>query len=279
MSKRRLNLKGITTAVLSSVFLTLSIGFTGCDMIEYHPYDLDIDGATGLNSTNIDLIEKSTKGKKEIKFMVISDTQRWYDETEKAVDFINTMDDIDFVLHTGDISDFGMKLEFVKQRDILMRLKVPFVTIIGNHDCLGTGPDVFHLIFGENNFSFDAGDVHFVCLNTNGLEFDRTEEVPNLTFIGEDLKTVSPHITKTVAAMHAGPNSDQFNGGVVGVFHKAMTAFPGYQFGVYGHGHHTSVDEFFNDGIFYYECACAKKREILRFTINEEGYKYEAVTF
>ena len=248
-------------------------------MIEYHPYDLNIDGPTHLNETNIELIEKATKGKKEIKFMVISDTQRWYDETEKAVDFINTLKDIDFVIHTGDISDFGMKLEFVKQRDILRHLKVPFVTVIGNHDCLGTGPDVFHIIFGENNFSFDAGEVHFVCVNTNGLEFDRTEEVPNFTFIGSDLKSISPDIKKTVAAMHAGPHSDQFNGGVVTVFHEAMKLFPNYLFGIYGHGHHTQVDEFFKDGIFYYECACAKEREILRFTINEEGYKYETLKF
>ena len=249
-------------------------------MIEYHPYDLDVDGETSLNETNIDLIERATQGKKEIKFMVISDTQRWYDETEKAVDFINGMNDIDFVLHTGDISDFGLKLEFVKQRDILTRLKVPFVTIIGNHDCLGTGPDIFHLIFGKNNFSFNAGEVHFVCVNTNGLEFDRTEEVPNFTFIGDDLRSIDRNKTKkTVAAMHAGPFSDQFNGGVCDVFHKAMTKYPGLQFAVYGHGHHTSVDEFFKDGIFYYECACAKEREILRFTINEEGYKYETLKF
>ena len=278
MKKRQLNFPCIRKFMLSGLLAAVLV-MGGCDMIEYHPYDLDIDGDTHLNETNIELIEQATRGKKEIKFMVISDTQRWYDETEKAVDFINTMDDIDFVIHAGDISDFGLKMEFVKQRDILQRLKVPFVTIIGNHDCLGTGPSVFNLIFGENNFSFDAGEVHFVCINTNGLEFDRTEEVPNFTFIGNDLKSVGPHIKKTVAAMHAGPNSDQFNGGVVGVFHKAMTSFPGYQFGVYGHGHHTSVDEFFNDGIFYYECACAKAREILRFTINEEGYKYEALKF
>ena len=277
MNIRQLNPHCAKLLCIGSVFLTSL--FSGCDMIEYHPYDLDIDGATSLNDTNIDLIEKTTKNKKEIKFMVISDTQRWYDETEKAVDFINQMDDIDFVIHTGDISDFGLKMEFVKQRDILQRLKVPFVTIIGNHDCLGTGPDVFHIIFGENNFSFDAGEVHFVCVNTNGLEFDRTEEVPNFTFLGEDLKHINPQVKKTVAAMHAGPHSDQFNGGVVTVFHEVMKQYPNYLFAIYGHGHKTDVDDFFNDGITYYECACAKKREILRFTINEEGYEYETLKF
>ena len=58
----------------------------GCDMIEYHPYDLDIDGETDVNRRNIERIETATYGKEEIRFAVISDTQRWYDETEDAVE-------------------------------------------------------------------------------------------------------------------------------------------------------------------------------------------------
>lgn len=259
--------------------LSAAVLFSGCDMIEYHPYDLDIDGETHINEKCIEQIHETTKNKKTIKFVVISDTQRWYDETEAAVDFINQMDDLDFVLHTGDISDFGLKMEFIKQRDILNKLKYPYVTILGNHDCLGTGPEVFNTIFGENNFSFDAGDVHFVCMNTNALEFDHSVEVPDLTYLGNDLKSVGSHVKKTVVAMHAGPFSDQFNGGICNVFHAYMKEFPNLQFGVYGHGHHTSADEFFNDGIFYYECACAKAREILCFTINEKGYSREVLEF
>ena len=260
-------------------YLCFATILAGCDMIEYHPYDLDIDGEVGINEKNIERIQQSTEGKKEIKFVVLTDTQRWYDETEDAVDFINQMEGIDFVLHAGDISDFGMKLEFTKQRDILNKLKVPYVVIIGNHDCLGTGPDVFNRVFGEYNFSFDAGDVHFLCINTNALEFDHSIEVPDLTFIGRDLKSLKPNINKTVLAMHAGPYSDQFHGGVCKVTHEIVKRFPDYQFGVYGHGHRTSVDEFFDDGINYYECACAKKRVILRFTINKEGYTYEAINY
>ena len=73
--------KGFLNASLLSIIMMMS----GCDMIEYHPYDLDIDGEKHINETSIEQISKSTKGKKEIKFAVISDTQRWYDETEDAV--------------------------------------------------------------------------------------------------------------------------------------------------------------------------------------------------
>lgn len=74
---------------------------TGCDMIEYHPYDLNIEGETNINEKNIQSIEASTAGKQSISFALISDTQRWYDETEDAVNAINGRNDIDFVIHCG----------------------------------------------------------------------------------------------------------------------------------------------------------------------------------
>lgn len=185
------------------IFILLAVTVSACDMIEYHPYDLDIAGETGINSRNCKAIGQRLEGKEEISFAVISDTQRWYDETADAVDAINRRDDIDFVLHAGDLSDFGAKLEFVKQRDILNRLKVPYVCILGNHDCVATGEMVFNKIFGENNFAFTAGNVRFICLNTNALEFDYSEAVPDFSFIAEEIRNFPETAEKTVVAMHA----------------------------------------------------------------------------
>ena len=42
-----------------------------------------------------------------------------------------------------------------------------FVALLGNHDCLGTGNQSYQKIFGNPDFSFIAGKVNFVCLNTN----------------------------------------------------------------------------------------------------------------
>ena len=144
----------------------------GCEMIEYHPYDSDIDGDIHINAKNVERIEQSLKGKREIAFAVVSDTQRWYDETEDAVESINRREPLDFVIHTGDLSDFGAKIEFQMQRDILNKLKVPYVCLLGNHDCLGSGEQTFRRIFGEPDFAFTAGNVRFICLNTNALEYD-----------------------------------------------------------------------------------------------------------
>ena len=79
-------------------------------------------------------------------------------------------------------------MEFEKQRDILNRLNVPYVCLLGNHDCLATGKEVFNTIFGDENFSFTAGNVRFVCLNTNALEFDYSEAVPDFSFLERELQ-------------------------------------------------------------------------------------------
>ena len=117
----------------------------GCDMIDYHPYDVRISGQTDINNRNIEKIEANCKNKATIRFVTMGDSQRWYDETLDFVNHLNKRDDIDFVIHGGDYSDFGVTDEFLWQRDIMNKLKVPYVGLIGNHDCLGTAKKLFVL--------------------------------------------------------------------------------------------------------------------------------------
>ena len=100
-----------------------------CDMIDYHPYDTKIDGVHNINQQNCERIKQQCANRSSIKFAVISDTQRWYDETKDVVSSINNRTDIDFVIHCGDISDFGVTKEFTLQRDILQKLRIPYVVI------------------------------------------------------------------------------------------------------------------------------------------------------
>lgn len=264
----------VCCAILGSMVLA------SCELIDYHPYDTRIDGNHHINSQNIKRIEAATTGKSTIRFVLISDTQRWYDETKAAVRSINAQPNIDFVLHCGDLSDFGVTREFEAQRDILDKLAVPYVVLLGNHDCLGTGSDAYRYIFGLPDFTFNAGDVHFLCINSNAFEYDYSVDIPNFRFIRDDRKTLPPNVRRTVVAMHAQPTSEQFNNNVSEVFQHEIRQYPGLAFCLCGHGHHTQVNDWFGDGVLYYECAAAKHREYLIFTLNEEGgYTYEAVQY
>lgn len=253
---------------------------TSCSAFEYQPYDARVTGETDINNKNIALIEKSCTGKDSIRFAVISDTQRWYDETQDFVNILNKRHDIDFVIHGGDMSDFGLTKEFLWQRDILNKLDVPYVVIIGNHDCLGDGAEVFERVFGQLNFSFTASTTKFVCINSNALEYDYSNPVPNFSFIESQLDTTSSAQKKTVFCMHARPYSDEFDNNVAKVFQYEVKMFPHLQFCLSAHDHHVEADDLFGDGVMYYASANIAKRSYLVFTIyKKEGYKYEVVNF
>ena len=102
---------------------------TACDLIDYHPYDgrLDSDTSREINPTNIERIEKVCEGKDTIRFIFMGDTQRSYNETEDFVKYVNQLDSIDFIIHGGDYTEFGLKKEFEWNDDILSKLKVPYV--------------------------------------------------------------------------------------------------------------------------------------------------------
>lgn len=120
------------------IFSVLIFSLCSCELIDIHPYDGKIDGQTNLNSNNIAKIESLFANRDTIRFAVISDTQRWYDETEDEMASINRRGDIDFVIHCGDMTDFGVTKEFEWQRDILQKLRMPYVVLLGNHDCIGS---------------------------------------------------------------------------------------------------------------------------------------------
>lgn len=262
------------------VILFIFFSLQACDMIEYHPYDGRIDGERNINKKNIARIEETCKNKKKIHFALVSDTQRWYDETEDFVKDINKRVNIDFVIHAGDIADFGLTKEFIWMRDILNKLKIPYVVLLGNHDCLANGVEIYRTIFGNENFSFLAGNTKFVCLNTNALEFDYSLPVPDFLFIENQLKEEIDEYEKTVVAMHVRPFDGQFNNNVVNVFQRYIKEFKNLQFCLNGHDHHLKIDDLFNDEVVYYGAPSIGKRSYILFTINEdETYDYEIVEF
>gem|GEM_PF-16305 len=262
------------STLLSPLFL-----LTSCSLFDFHPYDADISGEGDLNNKNIALIESACRDKDTLRVAYTGDTQGWLDDTEDMVEDINGRGNIDFLVHGGDLTDFGLTKEFEWQRDVLKKLECPYVVIIGNHDCLGTGKSCFNNLFGEENFSFIAGRIKFVCLNTNALEYDYSHPIPNFEYIEQEQTADSTLFDRTIVSMHAGPYSDEFNNNVAKPFHYEMTKFKGLLFCTMAHDHHFAEKNLFEDGIMYYTTDCAKERRYLLFTITPDGYSYELISF
>ncbi len=255
----------------------------GCELIEYHPYEVRLEhGNHDLNAAAIARIESACRDRDTVRFVMMGDAQRFYDETRDFVRHINRpdQDSIDFVILGGDLSDFGLTREFEWIHDIMKGLKVPYVALIGNHDLLGNGLQVFRAMYGDINFSFVAGDTKFLCLNTNALEFDYSEPVPDFVFIENEIgDTVVRDYRRTVAVMHAQPYGEQFNNNVAKVFQAYLKKSRNLSFCLHAHAHGLMVNDFFDDGITYYGCSCMKDRSYLLFTLTEDSYRYEVVYY
>ncbi|MDR0712721.1 MAG: metallophosphoesterase [Bacteroidales bacterium] len=266
---------------MKNLFILLTVLLLcGCDdLFEAHPYAGKVTGETDINAKNTARIETACAAKKNIRFIMMGDTQRHYDETEDFVKSVNQRNDVDFVIHGGDISDFGLTKEFAWMRDIMNGLKVPYVVLIGNHDCLANGTEIYRTIFGDENFSFLAGDCKFVCLNTNALEYDYSHPVPDFTFIENCIGERRAGHERTVVVMHAPPHSEQFDNNVARVFQRYITQFSGLQFCLNAHEHRVSAEDRFNDGVIYYGSPSIEKRKYLLFTLKPGGYDHEVVQF
>lgn len=263
----------------SAVVLFSVIFMVSCELFDYHPYATAVDGQTGINAKNMALIENRYADASRVRFAFLSDTQRWYDEAAAAVEDINRRGDIDFVIHGGDASDFGLRHEFEMQRDIFNGLRCPYVVLLGNHDYLGTGERVFAKIFGDCNFAFTAAHTRFVCLNTNAIEVEYTPGVPDFDFIDAELRSLTPDIASTVFVMHIPPFAEEFNNAVAERFERSVLAFPSARFCLYGHNHRLAEDELFGDGVIYYGAPNIAKRIYYVFTLDSDSYEVEIVYY
>ena len=260
-------------------YLLLAFCFVSCDLIEYHPYDLESKNQpSNLNQTNINILKGKDDNQDTVRFIFMGDTQRHYDETEDFVKAVNKRNDIDFVIHGGDITDFGMSKEYFWIHDIMKHLNVPYVALIGNHDVLGHGKDVYEKVYGDFNFSFQFRKTRFICLNTNALEFDYSTPVPDFDFMMRFMND-SSDIKRTIVVMHSPPFDDQFNNNSAVMFNKIIENYWNVEFCLHAHLHSQSVIDYFKNGVLYYGCNDISIRTCLLFTLVGDTYSYEVIKF
>ena len=107
---------------------------------------------------------------KSFRFIHISDTHigspngEAEEDLRRTVRDINQMNDVAFVIITGDITELGTDRELEVAKRILDSLHVKYYIIPGNHDSgwSESGGVSFTRIFGYDKFSFDYNGVRFI---------------------------------------------------------------------------------------------------------------------
>ncbi|WP_293925297.1 PQQ-binding-like beta-propeller repeat protein [Sphingobacterium sp. UBA6320] len=106
------------------------------------------------------------------KFAHVTDTHvggaTGEEDLRRTVKDLNTLKDIDFVILSGDITEFGADHELILAKQILDSLSLPWYVIPGNHDgnWSENGANTFRRVFGGETFFFKHKGFMFLGTNS-----------------------------------------------------------------------------------------------------------------
>jgi Icc protein len=257
------------------VLLALLALLGGC--LEYSPHQLPTDDSErNLNAKAIERILAAPPAGL-LRFAVIGDTQRGFDEADVAIDRINARPDVQFVVQIGDFTNVGLLLEFEWMNDIFARLRVPYIVVIGNHDHFSNGERIYGEMFGPKNFAFTLNRVRFVFYDSNSVSHDFDGSVPDPAWVAEALAP-SPDHDRSLAFAHIAPGGGN-------LFDDRLTrpmldvlAGAGVAFSIHGHAH--KFDSFVRDGVPILIADSVEHRSFLVISERPDGgFEFEKVDF
>jgi 3',5'-cyclic AMP phosphodiesterase CpdA len=226
-----------------------------------------------LNRKNIEQLQ-SVPARDTVKFILIGDSQRSYDDVADFVKEANAISNIDFVVLAGDITEFGMAQEYAWVHERLRNLRMPYVAVIGNHDMLANGREIYKKMYGAENFSFSYGNAKYVCLNTNGAETGRNGTIPDLPWLQKELSNLEKN-TNAFVISHVPPFDADFDKGLESGYTSLLGSNKKVRLSLHGHRHSFSSSTPYEDGLRYLVVGSTKKRNYVLVTTWADQIRYE----
>lgn len=255
---------------------------TSCgEMFDYSSYVIDFEGENkDVNLTNIERLSMKNSSD-TIRIAFTGDTHVHFDEFENFVSAVNNLHEanpIDFVVHVGDIADFGLPQQYLWGNSFLLNLNCPYLVVLGNHDMVGNGGTAYSEMFGDYNFSTIYANIKFIFLNTNSMEFKFNGQVPDLNWLDSQLKP-DDNFENAVILFHVPPMSTDFDSTLEEDFHLVTAKYNNVMFTVHGHGHHHEVYYPYSDSITYVNIFGVEHRKFNVINIYDGNFKVEAYEF
>ena len=137
---------------------------------------------------------------------IVSDPQQYPGSFEDAIDRINQLDNVHLTLLVGDLAQTGIKAEFEWVCKVMAKSKAPIFPVIGNHDGLSFGEEIWLDIFGPLDYSFTYQNTKFIAYNDNKYEF---ENVPDRGWLAEEAAVATGETrVHTIGFSHIAPWKD-----------------------------------------------------------------------
>ncbi len=267
---------------LKKVILTFCLPFmllvSACEKFEYSPNEVKLkDEEKDLTRKHLEKIAALQLDKRSsFKFAVISDTQRFYDELEDVVTALNKRNDIDFLILTGDITDFGTTKEYRWINDRMQELGIPFLTVIGNHDCVGNGKKIYKAMYGPYDYTMNIGRNRFVFINTNSREF--SDPVPDLNFFRNALSDTAT-FDQAFVLSHIPPFDGDFERSMEKEFVRISNDSK-VKVSIHGHKHgYAEPRKYYEDKVDYLIVGSVEKRGYEEITVTGKQIQLKRIEF
>ncbi len=253
--------------------------FSSCQkLIKYNANEIRLEEKDrNQNTKNIALI-KSAIPKDSFSFIVISDSQRSYDELDDFVKRANNYPDISFVILNGDITDFGLQSEYLWISQRMQKLSFPYIAVIGNHDMLGNGREIYKQMYGPENFSFSYSGYRFIVLNSNSTEQKPGEPLPDNSWLRKEL-SFAPAEEKIFVIAHIAPFSLSFDPSLEHEFAEMLAANGRIALSI--HGHEGKYYEWMRYGppVMYIIVNSLRARKYELINVTREKIEYSEMSF
>jgi Icc protein len=229
------------------IFLTLFF-IHGCsDPFDYSPFEVDVPrearGQTDKNLGRLLNTDKARDTTATVRIGLLADAHYHFQDIKELVNQLNG-ESVDFVIVLGDIVDQGLVSEFEILEDVLNDLKMPYLTVIGNHEYLANGEDIYDQLYGSRNYSFSYAGYHFIAWDDVYWEKNGT---PDWDWLESRLKQTDRGTPILLA--HIPPWGDQFPEADEARY-VALTEQYGVQASLHGHKHQFGIENYNNDILY-----------------------------
>lgn len=199
---------------------------------------------TNLTQKNLDLLRSGTSTFQAFKVALVTDPQVVPGALRDCRTHINQRDDIDFSLLLGDLTDRSLRKEFEWVARITSEFRRPILTVVGNHDGLIYGEEIYRKMFGPLNYSFIYNDVKFIMWNNNPYEWN----YPDFDWLQKEIDSHE----RVIIVAHQPPGSlERYEG--INERWKEMYKSPHVLGSVHGHLHHWGYQEVFGKPVLTVE--------------------------
>jgi Icc protein len=244
---------------------------TGCQY-EISPWSTDVDCPTSVSvAYNLERLraQEIAEGlRSDYKVALLSDPQFYPGAFEDVIKRVNRMDDVAFILLSGDLAETGIKAEFEWTCKGMAESNKPIFAVVGNHDALAFGKEIWLQNFGPFDYSFSYQNSKFVAYNDNKFEF---ENLPDRTFLQQEAEGFADRTAAggyTFAVSHIPPWEEDIQ-------LSADLESYGYDLTIHGHEHNFDYWQVSGVPLAHYITSFTKEKEYGILTVNSSGLTLE----